>query len=585
MLETIKTLSSYVGQYKKDAIVAPLLTIGEVVTETILPIVMAYIIDDGIEAGDMQAVLYYGLIMLVVALCSLAFGMAAARISSRASSGFACNLRDAMYDNIQTFSFSNIDHFSTAGLVTRMTTDVQNVQMAFQVSMRIALRVPITLIASLVACLIINAQLSIVFLVAMVFLGIALGLVMSKATPIFNDVFDRYDDLNASVQENVSGIRVVKAYVREDYETERFTKAAEAVRKLFIKAEGLLALSNPIMMIAVYGCIIALSWFGAQFISVGTLTTGELTSMFTYVTSMLMSLMMLTMIFVMSSMAFASGKRIEEVLNEKADIASPELNAATEVADGSIEFNHVSFAYGSGEKGRALEDINISIKSGETIGIVGATGSGKTTLISLISRLYDVTEGSVTVGGIDVRDYDLETLRDAVSVVLQKNTLFSGTIAENLRWGKEDATIDECRYVCQLACIDDYIEALPDGYDSRVEQGGTNFSGGQKQRLCIARALLKNPKVLVLDDSTSAVDTATDARIRRAFAENIPNTTKLIIAQRVSSVEHADRILVLDEGRVDAFDTPENLMKNNEIWREMVETQTKGGGDFDEQQY
>ena len=584
MLKMLRTLFSHVGTYKKDAVTAMCLTVGEVVMEVILPLVMAQIIDQGIEAGNMGAVITYGLLMLLVALGALVFGVSAARIASKASTGFGCNLREAMYDNIQTFSFANIDRFSTAGLVTRMTTDVNNVQMAFQMCMRIALRSPITLIAAFVACFFINPRLSLIFVVALVFLGVVLFLIMSKATPIFDYVFNAYDDLNASVQENVSGIRVAKAYVREDYETTRFTLAAEAVRKLFVKAEGLLALNSPVMMVSVYGCIIALSWFGAQFVVAGSLTTGELTSLFSYVMQMLMSLMMLMMIFVMSSMALASGRRIAEVLNEEASITSPELGAVSEVADGSIEFDHADFAYGSGEKGLALADIDLRIESGQTIGIVGSTGSGKTSLVNLVSRLYDVCGGAVRVGGVDVRDYDLVALRDAVSVVLQKNTLFSGTVIENLRWGKEDATLEECQEACRLACADEFLDQLPEGYDSHVEQGGANFSGGQKQRLCIARALLKSPKVLILDDSTSAVDTATDARIRRAFAEQIPQTTKLIIAQRVSSVDHADKIIVLDDGRVAAFDSPDNLMQTCDIWREMVETQTQGGGDFDEQQ-
>ncbi len=478
--------------------------------------------------------------------------------------------------------FSNIDKFSTAGLVTRMTTDVTNLQNAYQMCLRIAVRAPLMFLCSMAMCLIISARLSMIFLVAIVFLGAALFLIMSTTTKIFNQVFRKYDDLNASVQENVSAIRVVKAFVREKYENEKFTKAAENLYSLFVKAESRLAFNNPLMMLVIYGCIIALSWFGARYIVAGDLTTGQLTSMFSYVMSMMMSLMMLSMVFVMLTMSVASGRRIAEVLNEKADLSNPE-NPISEIPDGSIDFDHVSFSYkhgGSGEE--TLHDIDLHIHAGETIGIIGGTGCGKSSLVNLISRLYDVTEGTVRVGGKDVRSYDMETLRNQVAVVLQKNVLFSGTILDNLRWGKENATEEECMEVCRQACADEFIERFPQKYDTWIEQGGSNVSGGQKQRLCIARALLKKPKILILDDSTSAVDTATDAKIRNAFAQKIPGTTKLIIAQRISSVQDADRILVLEDGYIDGFDTHENLLKTNDIYREIYETQSKGGGDFDQ---
>ena len=489
-----------------------------------------------------------------------------------------------MYENIQTFSFSNIDKFSTAGLVTRMTTDVTNVQNAYQMILRITVRAPLMLICSMAMCFFINLKLSSIFLVAMVVLAIALILIMSKTTKIFDQVFRKYDDLNASVQENVSAIRVIKAFVREEHENEKFSAASERLYKLFVKAEGILALNNPVMMLVVYGCITALSWFGARFIVGGSLTTGELTSMFSYVMSILMSLMMLSMIFVMLSMSAASGRRIAEVLDEKPDLTNPE-KPVMEIPDGHIDFDHVSFSYKhGGDGGETLHDIDLHIASGETIGIIGGTGCGKSSLVNLISRLYDVDKGSVKVGGRDVREYDMEMLRNQVAVVLQKNVLFSGTILDNLRWGKENATEEECREACRQACADDFIEKMPKKYETWIEQGGTNVSGGQKQRLCIARALLKKPKVLILDDSTSAVDTATDARIREAFAKKIPGTTKLIIAQRISSVQNADRILVLDEGRISGFGTHEQLLQNNEIYRDIYETQTQGGGDFDQQE-
>lgn len=580
----IGTLVKQVKQYKKVSILTPIFTALEVVMEVLIPFITASIIDKGIEAGDMNQVYFYGAIMLVMAFFSLLFGILAGRFAAAASSGFASNLRDAMYENIQTFSFSNIDKFSTAGLVTRMTTDVTNVQNAYQMILRITVRAPLMLICSMAMCFFINLKLSSIFLVAMVVLAIALILIMSKTTKIFDQVFRKYDDLNASVQENVSAIRVVKAFVREEHENEKFSAASERLYKLFVKAEGILALNNPVMMLVVYGCITALSWFGARFIVGGSLTTGELTSMFSYVMSILMSLMMLSMIFVMLTMSAASGRRIAEVLDEKPDLTNPE-KPVMEIPDGRIDFDHVSFSYKHGGDGEeTLHDIDLHIASGETIGIIGGTGCGKSSLVNLISRLYDVDKGSVKVGGRNVREYDMEMLRNQVAVVLQKNVLFSGTILDNLRWGKENATEEECREACRQACADDFIEKMPKKYETWIEQGGTNVSGGQKQRLCIARALLKKPKVLILDDSTSAVDTATDARIREAFAKKIPGTTKLIIAQRISSVQNADRILVLDEGRISGFGTHEQLLQNNEIYRDIYETQTQGGGDFDQQE-
>lgn len=578
----LKTLCSQIRQYKKVSLLTPLFTALEVLMEILIPFVISALIDKGIEAGDIGQIYFYGGLMIVLAFLSLLSGILAGRYAAAASAGFACNLRDAMYENIQTFSFSNIDKFSTAGLVTRMTTDVTNLQNAYQMCLRIAVRAPLMFLCSMAMCLIISARLSMIFLVAIVFLGAALFLIMSTTTKIFNQVFRKYDDLNASVQENVSAIRVVKAFVREKYENEKFTKAAENLYSLFVKAESRLAFNNPLMMLVIYGCIIALSWFGARYIVAGDLTTGQLTSMFSYVMSMMMSLMMLSMVFVMLTMSVASGRRIAEVLNEKADLSNPE-NPISEIPDGSIDFDHVSFSYkhgGSGEE--TLHDIDLHIHAGETIGIIGGTGCGKSSLVNLISRLYDVTEGTVRVGGKDVRSYDMETLRNQVAVVLQKNVLFSGTILDNLRWGKENATEEECMEVCRQACADEFIERFPQKYDTWIEQGGSNVSGGQKQRLCIARALLKKPKILILDDSTSAVDTATDAKIRNAFAQKIPGTTKLIIAQRISSVQDADRILVLEDGYIDGFDTHENLLKTNDIYREIYETQSKGGGDFDQ---
>ena len=577
----LKTLFAQVKQYKKVSVITPIITALEVVMELLIPMVMASIIDDGIEKGNMRHVYLCGGIMLVLAALGLIFGILAGRLAAYASSGYACNLRDAMFANIQTFSFHNIDKYSTAGLVTRMTTDVSNMQLAFQMLLRICTRAPLMLIFALVMSIIINPQLSMVFVAAIIVLGSILFAIARRAMPLFDKVFDRYDELNASVQENVSGIRVVKAFVREEHENTKFNKAAQHIYEMFVKAESIVALNNPVMMFVVYACILGLSWLGARMIVGGSMTTGELTSLFSYVMNILMSLMILSMIFVMMTLSMASARRITQVLNEHADIVSPE-NADFEIPDGSVDFNHVTFAYGEGTGKPVLSDINLHVEAGETIGIIGGTGSAKSSLVNLISRLYDVQEGSVLVGGKDVRTYDLDTLRNQVSVVLQKNVLFSGTILENLRWGDKNATEEECVRACKMACADEFIRQLPEGYNTYIEQGGTNVSGGQKQRLCIARALLKKPRILILDDSTSAVDTATDARIRKAFREEIPGTTKFIIAQRVSSIQDADRILVLDNGRIDGFDTHENLLATNRIYQEVYESQTQGGGDFDE---
>ena len=576
----IQTLMAQVKEYKTSSILAPVFTGLEVLLEVLIPFVTAALIDNGIEAGNIRQVYLYGGLMLIMAFLSLLCGVLAGRYAAKASTGLACNLRDGMYAKVQTFAFSNIDKYSTAGLVTRMTTDVTNVQNAYQMILRIAVRAPLMLVCSMVMCFFISVRLSSIFLVAILILAAALLFIMQRTTRIFNEVFRRYDDLNASVQENVSAIRVVKAFVREEYENSKFRKAAEKLYSLFVKAESHLALNSPVMMLVVYGCILALSWFGAQLIVAGDLTTGNLTSLFSYVMSVLMSLMMLSMVFVMITMSAASGRRIAEVLNEKPDMADPE-QPVTEVTDGSIDFHHVNFSYSHGSGEKALQDIDLHIQSGETIGIIGGTGCGKSSLVSLVSRLYDVDSGRVCVGGKDVRAYDMEALRNQVSVVLQKNVLFSGTILDNLRWGKEDATEEECAEACRLACADEFVTCFPDGYHTWIEQGGSNVSGGQKQRLCIAWALLKKPKILILDDSTSAVDTATDAKIREAFAKKIPGTTKLIVAQRVSSVQDADRILVLDNGRVSGFDSHENLLQNNAIYREIYDAQTQSGGDFD----
>ncbi len=578
-----KTLLRQVGQYKTSAILTPVFTSSEVVMEVLIPYVTARLIDEGITAGDMQNVYLYGGLMLGMACLSLLFGILAGHYSAYASTGFACNIREAMYRNIQRFAFSDIDKFSTSGLVTRMTTDVNNLQNAFQQLLRVSVRAPFRMICSICMCFVIDARMSIIFLVAMVVLSVFLYFLISRVSRLFAQVFQQYDRLNSSVQENVAGIRVVKAFVREDHERTLFDKAAEGLYRLYVRTEGLMALNHPVMNLVVYGCIIAISWFGAQFVVGGTLTTGEITSLFTYVMSILMSLMMLSMIFVMLTQSAASGQRVAEVINEQPDIDNPD-RAVTSVADGSIEFDHVSFAYlsGKGSGEYAIHDITFSIRSGETIGVIGGTGSGKSSLVNLVSRLYDVSKGTVKVGGTDVRRYDLQALRDAVAVVLQKNVLFSGTVLDNLRWGNEHASLEECREACRLACADEFVEQMPQGYDTRIEQGGTNVSGGQKQRLCIARALLKHPKVLVLDDSTSACDTATDARIQRAFREELPDITKLIIAQRISSVKDCDRVLVLDNGKVSGFDTHEHLLQTNAIYREINSIQNEEGGDFDE---
>lgn len=575
----IKTIFAQVKQYKRVSIITPFITGLEVVMEMLLPLIMASIIDDGIEKGNMQHVFLCGIIMLVLASLCLTLGILVGRLAAEASTGFACNLRDGLFSNIQTFSFHNIDKFSTAGLVTRLTTDVTNVQNAYQMLLRICVRAPIMLISALVMSIVINPRLSLIFVTAILILGTILFLISRRAMPLFNRVFDRYDELNASVQENVSGIRVVKAFVREEHEKSRFIKAVDHIYEMFVKAECTVIFNSPVMMFVVYSCILGLSWLGAKMITGGSMTTGELTSLFSYTMNIMMSLMMLSMIFVMMTLSMASARRIAEVLNEQVDLVSPK-EADFEILNGSVDFEHVTFGYGNGKP--VLADVDLHIRSGETIGIIGGTGSAKSSLVNLISRLYDVQGGRVLVGGKDVRTYDLETLRNQVSVVLQKNVLFSGTILENLRWGDKNATREECIRACKMACADEFIRQLPDGYDTYIEQGGTNVSGGQKQRLCIARALLKKPKIMILDDSTSAVDTATDARIRKAFREEIPGTTKFIIAQRISSVQDADRILVLQDGRIDGFDTHEKLLKDNSIYQEVYESQTQGGGDFDE---
>ena len=577
----LKTLLSQVKEYKKASLLTPFFMILEVLFETLIPLVMASIIDKGVEAGDIGHIFRMGALMVFLALMGLITGVLGGKYGALASTGFARNLRKAMFTNIQTFSFSNIDKFSTAGLITRLTTDVTNIQNAYQMVLRMCTRAPASLICAMTMAFLINAKLASIYLIAVIFLACILMLVIRKATGYFQAVFRKYDDLNASVQENISAIRVVKAYVREDHEISKFQAACNKVYEMFLRAEKLVVLNMPLMQFTVYSCILGISWLGAKMIVSSSLTTGELMSLLTYCMNILMSLMMLSMVFVMITMSVASAERISEVINETPDLSNPE-NPVTEVPDGSIVFDHVDFSYKKDSKEPVLKDINLSIRSGETIGILGGTGSAKSSLVNLISRLYDVTSGSVKVGGIDVRDYDKEALRNQVSVVLQKNVLFSGTILENLRWGDKDATEEECRRACRLACADEFIEKMPDKYETYIEQGGTNVSGGQKQRLCIARALLKKPKILILDDSTSAVDTATDARIRRAFAEEIPDTTKLIIAQRISSIRNADRIIVMENGRVAAFGTHKELLENEPIYQEVYNSQTKGGGDFDQ---
>ena len=577
----LKTLKAYVGEYKKTAVAAPIFIIFEVILEMIIPLLMTQIIDNGLGAGNINYVVKVGIIMLLVSFASLFCGAMAARQAAIASAGFAKNVRAGMYNHIQEFSFSNIDHFSTAGLVTRLTTDVTNVQMAFQMMMRMLTRAPITLITAMTMAFLINSELSAVFLVALVFLGIVVAALMSRVGPYFRAMFDQYDALNASVQENLTGIRVVKAYVREEYETRKFKKASEALYRCAIKAEKLMVSMMPTMQFTVYACIIAISWLGAQIIVVGDMTTGQLMRLFTYTMNIRISLMMIAMIAVMLSMAKSSGERICEVLNETSNLADRK-DPVMSVENGAISFEDVCFSYHGDPDNLHLSHINLDIRSGETVGIIGGTGSAKSTLVQLIPRLYDVTSGSVKVGGIDVRDYDIETLRNEVSMVLQKNVLFSGTIKENLRWGNKEASDEELERVCKLACADEFIERFPNKYDTWIEQGGSNVSGGQKQRLCIARALLKKPKILILDDSTSAVDTHTDAMIRKAFREEIPNTTKIIIAQRVSSVQESDKIIVLNDGQIDGIGTHEELLKSNAIYREVYESQQKGG-DADEQ--
>ena len=625
----LKTLYRQIGQYKWAAVMTPVLTALEVVMDVLIPWVTASLIDKGINAGNMENVYRYGGLMLLMAFVSLALGIMAGRSSAVASTGFAANLRSAMYRNIQRFAFSDIDKYSTAGLVTRMTTDVQNLQQAFQQILRVTVRAPFRLVLSVVMCLVIDPRLSLIFIVAMVVLGVSLWQIISRVSKLFQQVFEKYDALNESVGENVAGIRVVKAFVREKFENEKFARAAEGLYILYVRAESLMALNHPVMNMVVYGCMIALSWWGAHFIVGGTLTTGELTSLFTYVMSILQALMMLSMIFVMLTQSAASAKRVTEVINEEPDIVNPE-NPVMEVADGSLEFQGVRFDYrppatspdpseggeglagrnsstskqvsgrpsppsegsgevppsegqGSGSPSRrsALYNVTFSVGAGETIGVIGGTGSGKSTLVSLVSRLYDATKGSVLVGGRNVKDYDLKTLRSAVAVVLQQNTLFTGSILDNLRWGRSDATLEECREACRMAQADEFIMEMPNGYDTHIEQGGTNVSGGQKQRLCIARALLRHPKILILDDSTSACDTDTDRKIQRAFRTQLPEMTKLIIAQRISSVQHCDRILVMEGGHVTGYDTHEHLLETNQFYREVNELQSLGTGDFD----
>ena len=577
----IRTIAKEIKEYKWASIATPLFMLLEVLMETLIPYLMASIIDKGVNAGDIGHIYRIGGLMIVAAAIGLLAGMAGGRFGAKASAGLAKNLRESMFGHIQTFSFANIDKFSTAGLVTRLTTDISNIQNAYQMVLRMMMRAPSSMICALIMAFAINRRLASIYLIAVVFLGIILFFIIRHATRYFQMAFPKYDELNASVQENVSAIRVVKAYVREEHETSRFQKASENIYRIFVKAEHNVIVNAPLMQFTVYTCIILISWTGAKMIVSNELTTGELMSLLTYCMNILMSLMMLSMVFVMISMSTASMERVCEVLDETSDLANP-VNPVHEVADGSISFSHVNFSYKKDSAEPVLKDITLDIRSGETVGIIGATGSAKSSLVSLISRLYDVTAGEVRVGGRNVKDYDMASLRNQVSVVLQNNVLFSGSIYDNLRWGDPNASDEECQRACRLACADDFIRSFPDGYNTHIEQGGNNVSGGQKQRLCIARALLKNPKILILDDSTSAVDTATDANIRRAFRNEIPNTTKLIIAQRISSVQDADRILVLDEGRINGFGTHEELLASNEIYREVYESQTKGGGDFDE---
>lgn len=576
----LKTLLKEVKEFKTASLITPIFMIGEVICEMVIPKLMGMIVDDGVNKGDMALVFRVGGMMIVIAIFGLIAGLGGAYFGAKASAGFAMNLRKAMFENIQTFSFSNIDKFSTSGLVTRLTTDVANIQNAYMMILRMAMRAPSSMIVAMVLSFLISPKLASIYLVAVLFLTSMFFMVMGRATKYFKAVFEKYDALNESVQENVSAIRVVKAYVREDYENDKFKRAAYNIYNMFIRAEKNVVFMMPVMTGTVYACILLISWFGAHQIVSATLTTGDLLQLLTYCMSILMSLMFLAVIFVMLTMAQASAKRIAEVLEEKADLTNP-ADPVTSVSDGRISFEHVYFSYESDSEEPVLKDINLDIKSGETIGIIGGTGSAKSSLVNLISRLYDVSEGSVKVGGVDVRDYDMEVLRDQVSVVLQKNVLFSGSILDNLRWGKPDATEEECIRACQMACADEFIERMPEKYNTVIEQGGSNVSGGQRQRLCIARALLKSPKILILDDSTSAVDTATDARIRKAFAEEIPGTTKLIIAQRISSIQNCDRIVVMEDGEINGFGTHEELLAGNEIYREVYESQTGASGDAD----
>ena len=578
----IKKLASHLGEYKRAAILTPMFSALEAVMDILLPTIMAFIIDLGIEKGDMNAIVKYGLLPFAVAAIALLLGILAGKYAAEASTGFAGNLRDAMYENIQHYSFSNIDKFSTAGLVTRMTTDVTNLQNAFQMMERMCVRAPVHLVFALIMAFSIGGPLALIFVVAIAFLPAVLASIMVPTFKIFDRVFKNYDNLNSSVQENVSAIRVVKSFVREGFENEKYTKACEGLYQQFVNAESRLSFNSPAMLTAIYGCNIALSWFGAKYILHGALTTGQLNALFGYIMNILMALMMLSMAFVMISMSAASAKRIAEVLDEKTDLP-PAKAPVQKVKDGSIRFDHVTFKYKHGSGQPVLNDITFDIKPGETLGIIGGTGSAKSSLVQLIPRLYDAETGTVSVGGVDVRDYNLDVLRHEVSMVLQKNVLFSGTILDNLRWGNENASEEECIRVAKLACADEFIERFPDKYNTWIEQGGSNVSGGQKQRLTIARALLRKPKVLILDDSTSAVDTATDAKIRKAFREEIPGTTKIIIAQRISSVQDADRILVLDNGQINGLGTHEELLKNNAIYQEVYNSQTQGGGDFDKQ--
>ncbi len=577
----LKTIGKQLTGFRKDSLLTPAYMILEVAMEMIIPLLMASIIDNGVNAGDMGHIYKFGALMVLCAAIGLFAGIMGGKYGARASAGLARNLRKSMYEKIQTFSFANIDKFQTAGLVTRMTTDVTNLQNAYQMILRMAVRAAISLVVAIIMAFYVCAPIAKYFMIAVVFLGGFLSIIIAKATKYFTEVFPKYDKLNESVQENVSAIRVVKAFVREDYEIERFTKASKNIYTMFVRAENLVVSNMPVMMATIYACILMISWVGAKMIVVGDLETGDLMSLFTYCLNILINLMMVSVVFVMISMSTASMKRIAEVLDEESTIKNPE-NPDKNVTDGSITFSHVNFGYHKEAEEWVLKDIDLSIRSGETIGIIGATGSAKTSFANLISRIYDVSEGSVSVGGKDVRSYDMEALRNQVAVVLQQNVLFSGTILDNLRWGDVNASRQECINACKLACADEFISSFPDGYDTRIEQGGTNVSGGQKQRICIARALLKKPKILILDDSTSAVDTATDARIRKAFRDELPDTTKLIIAQRISSVQDADRIIVLEHGEVNGFGTHDELLKNNEIYRDIYESQTGGSGDFDE---